>query len=168
MIISHPKTNTLQLTGFPIQVFLQYLCMHANLLQVCLTLCDSMDRSPPGSSVHGILPARMLEWVAMPSSRGSARLWDRMVSLISPALAGRFFTASSTWKAPLQYLLCTKHSGELTWLPSCIHQHINNLQLKEKKTQRLSKSFKEDTKQFQLRQSLKGSCRNTDLRWDGS
>ena len=36
----------------------------------CPTLCDLMDRSPPGSSVHGILQARILEWVAMPSSRG--------------------------------------------------------------------------------------------------
>ena len=40
--------------------------------QVCLTLCDPMDYSPPGSSVHGILQARILEWVAMPSSRGSS------------------------------------------------------------------------------------------------
>ena len=37
------------------------------------TLCSPMDRSPPGSSDHGILQARMLEWVARPSSRGSSR-----------------------------------------------------------------------------------------------
>ena len=41
----------------------------------CLTLCDPMDHSPPGSSVHGILQARIPEWVAMPSSRGSS--WPR-------------------------------------------------------------------------------------------
>ena len=41
-------------------------------LQSCLTLCDPMDCSPPGSSVHGILQARILEWVAMPSSRGKS------------------------------------------------------------------------------------------------
>ena len=41
--------------------------------QSCPNLCDSMDCSPPGSSVHGILPARILEWVAMPFSRGSFR-----------------------------------------------------------------------------------------------
>ena len=40
-------------------------------VQLHLTLCDSMDYSPPGSSVHGILQARILEWVAMPFSRGS-------------------------------------------------------------------------------------------------
>ena len=38
--------------------------------QPCPTLCNPMDSSPPGSSVHGILQARILEWVAMPSSRG--------------------------------------------------------------------------------------------------
>ena len=43
--------------------------MHAKLLQSCLILCHRMDCSPPGSSVHGILQVRILEWVAMPSSR---------------------------------------------------------------------------------------------------
>ena len=38
--------------------------------QLCLTLCDPMDCSLPGSSVHGILQARILEWVTMPSSSG--------------------------------------------------------------------------------------------------
>ena len=45
-------------------------------LQSCLTLCDTMNCSPPGSPVHGILQARMLEWVAMPSSRGSSQSRD--------------------------------------------------------------------------------------------
>ena len=40
--------------------------------QLCLTLCGPMDCSPPGSSAHGILQARTLVWVAMPSSRGSS------------------------------------------------------------------------------------------------
>ena len=42
----------------------------------CLTLCNTMDYSPPGSSVHGILQGRILEWIAMPSSRGSSRPRD--------------------------------------------------------------------------------------------
>ena len=50
-------------------------CMHAKLIQSCLTLCDFMDCSPPGSSVHGILQTRILEWVTMPSSKGSS--WPR-------------------------------------------------------------------------------------------
>ena len=41
--------------------------------QLCPTLCDPVDCSPPDSSVHGIIQARILEWVAMPSSRGSFR-----------------------------------------------------------------------------------------------
>ena len=44
--------------------------------QLSLTLCDPMDSSPAGSSVPGILQARILEWVAMPSSRGSSRPRD--------------------------------------------------------------------------------------------
>ena len=47
------------------------MCVHAKSLQLCPTLCDAMDCSPPGSSVHGILQARILEWVAVPSSSGS-------------------------------------------------------------------------------------------------
>ena len=47
-------------------------CVHAKSLQSCPTLRDSMDCSPPGSSVHGILQARILEWVAIPFSRGSS------------------------------------------------------------------------------------------------
>ena len=61
--------------------------------QLCPTLCDPMDCSPPGSSVHGILQARRLEWVAMPSSRGSSQPRDRtQVSRI----AGGFFTVWAT------------------------------------------------------------------------
>ena len=43
-------------------------CVHAKPLQLYPTLCDSVDYSPPSSSVHGILQARILEWVVMPSS----------------------------------------------------------------------------------------------------
>ena len=49
----------------------------AKLLQLCLALCDPMDCSPPGSSVHGILQARILEGVAISSSRGSSQLRDQ-------------------------------------------------------------------------------------------
>ena len=58
----------------------------ANFTEICVCvlshfsrvwLCDPMDCSPPGYSVHGILQARILEWVAMPSSRGSSQLRDR-------------------------------------------------------------------------------------------
>ena len=51
---------------------LGFFLQRAKSLQSCLTLCNPMDYSPPGSSVRGILQARMLEWVAAPSSRGSS------------------------------------------------------------------------------------------------
>ena len=47
-------------------------CVCDKLLQSCPALCDPIDYSLPGSSVHGILQARILEWVAMFSSRGSS------------------------------------------------------------------------------------------------
>ena len=78
--------------------------MCAKLFQSCLTLCDSMDCSPPGSSVHGILQARILEWVAMPSSRGSSLPRDRTLSLMSPERAGRFFTVSATWEVQMNWV----------------------------------------------------------------
>ena len=46
--------------------------MHVKSLQSYLTLYEPMDSSPPGSSVHWILQARILEWIAMPFSRGSS------------------------------------------------------------------------------------------------
>ena len=48
------------------------MCVLAKSLQLCLTLCDPMDCNPPGSPVHGILQARILECVAMPFSRESS------------------------------------------------------------------------------------------------
>ena len=47
-------------------------CVRAKSLPLCPTLCDLMDSSPPGSSVHGILQARRVEWAALPASRGSS------------------------------------------------------------------------------------------------
>ena len=60
-----------------------------SVAQSCLTLCDPIDCSPPGSSVHGILQARILECVAMPSSRGSSQRRDQ--TCISFPASG-FFT----------------------------------------------------------------------------
>ena len=51
--------------------------MHVKSLQSCLTLCDPMDGTWPGSSVHEILQARTLEWIDMLSSRGSSRPRDQ-------------------------------------------------------------------------------------------
>ena len=72
---SHPLLHSLLLPSiFPsIRVILVIAGMHGKSLQLCPTLCDSVDHNPPGSSVQGILQARMLKWVAMPSSRGSSQ-----------------------------------------------------------------------------------------------
>ena len=67
--------------------------------QLCLTLCDPLDCSLLGSSVHGILQAKILEWVAIPFSRGSSQPMGRtQVSCI----AGRFFTVWATRQALLK------------------------------------------------------------------
>ena len=70
--------------------------VHSNLCQSCLTLCDPMNWSPPGSSVCVILQPRILEWVAVSYARGSSRPTDWTKSLMSSALADGFFT---TWEA---------------------------------------------------------------------
>ena len=87
-------------SGVGINVILA-LCMRAKLLQSCPILCDSLDYGPQGSSVHGILQARTMKWVAMSPSRGSSQLsnWTHIFCLMSPALAGGFFTTSATWEA---------------------------------------------------------------------
>ena len=72
--------------------------VHAKLLQSCLTPCNPMDCSPPGPSVHGILQARILEWVAMPSSRGSSPPRDRTHISYDSYITGRFLTAEPLGK----------------------------------------------------------------------
>ena len=64
--------------------------------QLCLTLCNPMDYSPPVSSVHGILQASVLEWVVIPFSRGSS--WPRDQTQVS-SIAGRLFTILATREA---------------------------------------------------------------------
>ena len=69
--------------------------MKVLVTQLCLTLCDPMDCSLPSSSVHGILQAKILEWVAIPFSRGSSLPRDQ--TRVS-CTAGRFFTIRATRK----------------------------------------------------------------------
>ena len=67
--------------------------------QSCLTLCDPMDCSPPGSSVHEIFQARILEWVAISYSRGSSQPGDRTcVSCIS-CIGRQILYHCATWEA---------------------------------------------------------------------
>ena len=71
----------------------------AKLLQSCPVLCDPVNHSLPGSSIHGILQARKLEWVAMPSSGDLPDPGIEPVFLMSPVLSGGFFTTSTNWEA---------------------------------------------------------------------
>ena len=71
----------------------------AKLLQSCPTLCNPIDGSPPGSSVPGILQAKILEWVARPSSMGSSQPRDRTHAFSSSCTADRVFTAEPQGKA---------------------------------------------------------------------
>ena len=76
------------------------------VVQLCPTLCDPMDYSPPGSSVHGLLQARTVEQVFVPSCRGSSLPRDRIhISYVS-CMAGRFFTVSVTREA---HIILLKH-----------------------------------------------------------
>ena len=67
--------------------------MWSEVVQLCPTLCDPMDCSPPGSSVLGYFQARILEWVAMLSSSGSS--WPRDQTQVS-CIADRRFTLWAT------------------------------------------------------------------------
>ena len=72
------------------------VCVCVLIIQLCLTLCDPMDSSLPGSSVHEIVQARVLEWVAISFSRGSS--WPRDQAQVS-CIAGRYFTIWATREA---------------------------------------------------------------------
>ena len=81
--ISHKTIiNTMEIYFYFHGIFYIYIyimvCVHAqSLRQSCLTLCDPMDYSLPGSSIHGISQARILGWVAISSCRGSSQPKDR-------------------------------------------------------------------------------------------
>ena len=83
--------------------------MRAKSLQSRPTLCNPMDCSPPSSSVHGILQAGILKWVAMPSSRGSTQPRNRTrISYGLLCWQARFFTTNATWEA--WYMLIKDYS----------------------------------------------------------
>ena len=87
---------------------------YALLLQSCLTLCNPMGCSPPDFSVHEILQARILEWVAIPFSRGSSQPRDQtQVSCIAGRLLESEFSLTFTeWQA-LWYTIRMWYKNEL-------------------------------------------------------
>ena len=94
-------TKRKSVTAFTFSLYLPWSDLDAMVLcvlvtQLCPTLCNPMECSPPGSSVHGILQARILEWIGIPFSRASPqhrdRTWDSCI-------AGRFFIIWATREA---------------------------------------------------------------------
>ena len=83
-------------------VLLKGACECAQSLQSCLTLFDPMDCSPAGSSVHGILQERILEWLAMPSSRDLPNPGIEPMSPGSPALHADSLPTKPPGKSYLQ------------------------------------------------------------------
>ena len=91
-------------TDVHIPISLASSCLHrccCLVAQLCLTVCNPMDCSPPGSSVHGILQARTLEWVAISFSRGSSLPRDR--TCVS-CIADGFFTTEPPGKPKISLL----------------------------------------------------------------
>ena len=84
-------------TGVGCHFLLQYMKVksESEVAQLCPTLSDPMNCSLPGSSVHGIFQAKILEWVVFPSP---GDLLNPGIQPESPALAGRFFTTESPGK----------------------------------------------------------------------
>ena len=95
----------------------------AKSLQSCPTLCDPIDSSPPGSSIHGIFQARTLEWVAI--SFSIAGKWRVKVKLLS-----RVRLLETTWTTAYQAPLSVGFSRQEYWsgvpLPSLIWGNINH------------------------------------------
>ena len=81
-----------------------------------MSLCNPLDCSPPGSSVHGILRTRIPEWVAISSSRGSSQPKDwTHVSHVShvSCLSGRFFTHWAIWEAQAEISAGLKYTSRI-------------------------------------------------------
>ena len=95
----------------------------------CLTLCDPMDYSPPGSSVHGILQPWIPEWVAVSFSRGSS--WPRDSTRVS-CLAGRFFTIWAIGKSHKNPNERTnqRRLGDMASFPLCIGWELDSFLFK--------------------------------------
>ena len=83
------KTNFLKMILYLCVCVCVCVCLVA---QSCPALCDPMDCSPPGSSAHGILQARILEWVAISFSKGSSQTKDRTRISSLSCIAVGFFT----------------------------------------------------------------------------
>ena len=100
-----PNVTSLEMKDKYLLLFLVCIYAYAKSLQLCLTLCDSTDYSSPGSSVRGIFQSRILEWVVMPSSRGSSQPRDQTHISYHLLHWQMSSTTSATWE-PCANLIC--------------------------------------------------------------
>ena len=80
----------------------------SEVAQSCPTLCVPMDCSPPGSSVHGIFQARILEWVAISSSRGSSQVRDQTCISCVSCVGRQILYHCASWEAHSNNITCLK------------------------------------------------------------
>ena len=103
-------------------LYSSFLCCHL-VAQSCPTLCHPMDGSLPGSSVHGILQARILEWVAISSSRDLPDPGIEPKSLISPALALCFTFFFSYYFLLSIYIWCDMYMSHI-YMGVCMYMGV--------------------------------------------
>jgi len=128
MILKSMKCR--DLTWSPYLLFLSCACVHAQSLQLCPNVRNPIYCSPPGSSVNGILQARILECVSMPSSRGSSQPRDR--TCIS-CTAGGFLTTEPLRK-PLSLIIDVKSMSIPMALTSKCRQNLFTLPITSRAT----------------------------------
>ena len=139
-------------------LYTSVLC--AKPIQLCLTLCNPMDCSPPSSSIHGILQARILEWVAMPSSRRYSQPRDWTHIFYVSYIGSRVLNTSTTWEAHLY----TWDKGNLShWVDEW--ERITEMKkgIKSWKSFRLKLFF--NASNLQSRKHDKILCRHTHIKY---
>ena len=123
--LSFSQTVKLLTFAFNCLIHLQqrFIYLHIKSLQSCLTLWDPMDCSPPGSSVHRILQARILEWATMPSSGGSSRPgeWTHVSLSLLHSQAGLYHECPLV-EVEIQFLYCQRQNCFLSPISSNIYQ----------------------------------------------
>ena len=109
------QARTLKWVGFPFsrgssqpRNWSQVSCIAGGFFTSWATLCNPMNCSPPGSSVHGILQVRILKWLVMPSSRGSSQPKDQTRVPCIFCIAGGFLTCWAIREAPELAYITTK------------------------------------------------------------
>ena len=117
------------------------LLMKVKVAKSCLCLCDPMDCSPPGSSVHIILQARRLEWVAIPFSGGSS--WPRDWTQVSNP--GLLHCRQSLYhlrheEGPKLLINRLKNKSKISriWRPRHVSKHINKIKYRKKTIWRIN------------------------------